>query len=80
MANNDKSGANRPTHSHTPIEYLTRKDVSKLLNASLPTVDRWAAIGMLKSYRIGNFVRFKRHEIDAALTLIPAKNKGVTHD
>jgi excisionase family DNA binding protein len=59
-----------------PIEYLTRKEVAKVLNISLVTADKWAAIGLLKSYRLASRIYFKRHEIDAAMSLIPSKKGG----
>jgi excisionase family DNA binding protein len=48
-------------------EYLTRKEVSELLKVSLVTLNYWCKNGLLRSYRIGNRVRFKSAEIEAAL-------------
>ncbi|MEO1517678.1 MAG: helix-turn-helix domain-containing protein [Bacteroidota bacterium] len=56
--------------SKTPPEYLTRKDVAKLLSISLVTLNDWRKKGILKAYKIGNRVYFKRKEIEAAMTEI----------
>lgn len=44
-------------------EYLTRKDASAMLGVSLVTIHDWCNKGILKPYRIGNMVRFKRADI-----------------
>jgi excisionase family DNA binding protein len=72
-----KDGSKSPVaKSHTPIILLTRKEVGKMLNVSLVTLDKWIAIGIIKAYRIGTNVRFKPSEIEDALTLIPSKKGG----
>ena len=58
-------------------EYLTRKDVSELLQISLMTVDNWTLTGVLKAYRLGRRVYFKRSEIEASLIAITPKRGGV---
>lgn len=50
-----------------PTEYLTRKEVVKMLNINMGTLDNWTKQGKLKSYRIGARVYYKRHEIDESL-------------
>lgn len=42
---------------------LTRKEVAKFLSVSLVTLHRWNKNGILKSYRLGNEVRYKKHDI-----------------
>lgn len=49
-------------------EYLTRGQVSKHLQISLPTLHNYVKLGLIKSYRIGGKVRFKLKEVDQALT------------
>lgn len=44
-------------------EYLTRKDVSRLLRVSLVTVDDWADRGLLRRLRIGSRTRFASAEV-----------------
>jgi excisionase family DNA binding protein len=65
-----------PTTNQLPTDYLTRKQVKDLLHISIVTVDDWTQRGILKAYRLGNRIYFKREEIEAAMIQIPA-NKGV---
>ncbi|QLG44585.1 helix-turn-helix domain-containing protein [Costertonia aggregata] len=48
-------------------EYLTRKEASILLGVSLVTIHVWCKKDILKPYKIGNRIRFKREEIEATL-------------
>lgn len=50
-----------------PTEYLTRKEVVKMLNINMGTLDNWTKQGKLKSYTIGARVYYKRHEVDESL-------------
>ena len=52
---------------------LTRKEVAKMLNISLPTLWAWTNKGILISYRIGNKIRYKENEVLEALQCINAK-------
>ena len=63
--NGDKSKIKSPTEN---IQYLTRGEVSKYLQISLPTLHSYVKQGLIKSYRIGGKVRFKQEEVDQALT------------
>lgn len=56
-------------------EYLTRKEVAKILKVSLVTLSDWNKKGVLKPYRLGNLIRYKREEIDQALISIHSKTK-----
>ena len=56
-------------------EYLTRKEVAKILKVSLVTLSDWNKKGVLKPYRLGNLIRYKRAEIDQALISIYSKTK-----
>lgn len=47
--------------------YLTRHEVCKLLKISLPTLHRYTRDSILKSYRIGGKVRYKREEVENSL-------------
>jgi hypothetical protein len=47
--------------------YITREQVSTLLQISLPTVDTWTKKGILIAYRIECTKRYKKSEVDAAL-------------
>jgi excisionase family DNA binding protein len=54
-------------------EYLTRKEVAIILKVSLVTLSDWNKKGVLKPYRLGNLIRYKRTEIDQALIAINSK-------
>ena len=56
-------------------EYLTRKEVAAILKVSLVTLSDWNKKGVLKPYRLGNLIRYKREEIDQALKVIYAKKQ-----
>lgn len=47
--------------------YLTRNEVCKILQISLPTLSDWAKQGYIKSHRIGSRILFKAEEVDASL-------------
>ena len=51
----------------TPPEYITRKEAAKILKVSLVTIHDWNKKGVLKPYRLGNLIRYKRIELDKAL-------------
>jgi excisionase family DNA binding protein len=50
-----------------PTEYLTRKEVAKMLKCDLSTIHNWTTQGKLIPYGIGNRVYYKRSEVEAAL-------------
>jgi excisionase family DNA binding protein len=67
-------------------DYLTRLEVSSLFKISLVTVYQWTQSGVLRAYRLGSRVYFKRSEIEASLTVIEPKratakplHKGVSN-
>jgi len=47
--------------------YITRKEAATILGVTIGTINTWCKKGVLKPYRIGNRVRFKRKEIEQAL-------------
>ena len=51
------------TASTNDESLLTRQEVADLLKVSLVTVWSWTGKGILKSYRIGNKIRYKKSEI-----------------
>ena len=53
-----------------PTQWITRKEVGEILSISLVTVDDWSKRNILTAYRIGNKKRFKRTEVENALTKI----------
>lgn len=55
------------THSKANTEYLTRKEVGAFLKITMPTLLDWSNKNILKAYRIGNRVLFKKEEIENVL-------------
>lgn len=52
------------------VEYLTKKEVAKILKISVVTVDDWRRKRIIQAYRVGNRIRFKSDEIEMALIKI----------
>lgn len=48
-------------------EYLSRKEVSKLLKVSIVTLHDWTKHGFIPSYKIGNRVLYKPKEVEEAV-------------
>lgn len=51
-------------------EYLTRQELADIFKVTLPTISDWCKKGILKHYRLGNLVRFKKSEVEEALKKI----------
>ena len=49
--------------------FMTREEVAEFLKISLPTLWAWTKNGVLKSYTIGNKVRYIQSEVIAAAKL-----------
>ncbi|GGK15996.1 hypothetical protein GCM10007962_07900 [Yeosuana aromativorans] len=58
-----------------PAEYLTRQEVATILKVSLVTLTDWNKKGVLKPYRLGNLIRYKRAELEEALISINNKKQ-----
>jgi excisionase family DNA binding protein len=56
-----------------PEEYLTRQELAGIFKVTLPTISDWSKKGILKPYRLGNLVRFKKSEVEQALQTINPK-------
>ncbi|WP_282142618.1 helix-turn-helix domain-containing protein [Cellulophaga baltica] len=50
-----------------PTEYLTRNDVSKMLQIDLSSVHNWTKKGTLTAYQISGRIYFKRIEVENAI-------------
>ena len=50
-----------------PKTYLSRAGVSKMLNVSLVTLNKWNKIGKLKAVGIGGRVLYRQADIDNAI-------------
>ena len=51
----------------TPVEYLTRQEVSKMLKVDLSTVHNWTKKDILKASQCGGRVYYKRTEVENAI-------------
>ena len=56
---------------NTEEEFLTRIETARILRISLPTLRSWTVSGRLKSYRISSRIRYRKTEVENALTEIP---------
>lgn len=54
-------------------EWLTAKETEKILKVSNVTVWTWTNKGILKSYKVGNRIRYRKDEVLKALIKIEAK-------
>jgi excisionase family DNA binding protein len=50
--------------SNSEADYLTRIETARLLRVTLPTLTDWTKRGILKSYRMGTRIRYKRSEVN----------------
>lgn len=57
----------KPTH---PAQFITRAATAALLNISLVSLNSYSKRSILKSYRIGNRVLYKKSEVEEAVTLV----------
>ena len=51
----------------TPTQYLTRKQVAKMLDINLTTLNNWTKKRILTSYAIQGRVYYKRDEVEKAI-------------
>ena len=61
-----------PQKEKTQSDYLSRKEVAKLLKITLPTLHDWTKVGILKSYKIGTRVLYKENEVKETLEKVPS--------
>lgn len=54
-------------------QILTRHEAAKILNVSLPTLHAYTKRGLIKTFRLGNAVRYKLSDLEAALVEIKVK-------
>jgi len=57
----------------TPTQYLTRKQVAKMLDINLTTLNNWTNRGALTSYGIQGRVYYKRDEVERAFIKLKQK-------
>lgn len=69
--------AREPKDKPLPVdELLTRKAAAQLLGVSLPTLHEYAQRGIVKAYRLGSRVRYKRAELVDALQAVRSAKHG----
>lgn len=56
-------------------QLMTRQEVADHYQVSLVTIHDWLNKGWLMSYRIGNKVQFKRHEVEGAMVEIQRRRR-----
>jgi len=56
-----------PPSPPVQIEFLTRKEVCKLLQVSPVTLNEWTKTGIIKGYRLNSRIRYKRADIENSL-------------
>lgn len=56
-----------PKNENNQSDYLSRKEVAKLLRITLPTLHDWTKLGYLKAYKMGSRVLYKPSEVSDAL-------------
>ena len=59
----------------TDDKFLTRKETSKKLNISLPTLHSYTQKGILKGYKVGVRVLYKQSEVEASAIAINYASK-----
>lgn len=58
------------TEAQKPTEYLTVNQTAALIGVSTVTIRSYAKQGILTKYMIGRRIRYKRHEVEAAILQI----------
>ena len=53
-----------------PMDFLTRNEVSQILRVSTNTVDKFTRLGILPGYKINSRIRYKRAEVEQALSQV----------
>lgn len=67
-----KLNLSTPLSQQISSDYVSRKEVSKLLKITLPTLHDWTKQGILKSYKIGTRVLYKESEVKETLEKVPS--------
>ncbi|NCA75051.1 MAG: DNA-binding protein [Alphaproteobacteria bacterium] len=62
-----KFKSTNPSPQQTTSEYLSRKEVCKLLKISMATLHYYTKDGILQGYRIGGRVLYKLSEVETAV-------------
>lgn len=54
-------------------DFVSRKEVAAIFKISIVTAHEWSNKGILRTYKIGNRIFYKRSEIESALTEITTR-------
>ena len=71
-----------PKNENIQSDYLSRKEVAKLLKITLPTLHDWTKLGYLRAYKMGTRVLYKESEIIQSLEKVQSfkyKKGGFSH-
>ena len=60
-----------------PNDYLSRQDIATLFQVTVTTVHDWTRKGILKAYKVGNRVYFKRAEVEQSFTRIGERRNAI---
>lgn len=55
---------------------LDRNEAARFLGITLPTLHKYTKNGILKGYRLGTMVRYKRSELLSSLEAMQSNKKG----
>ncbi|MFC4686575.1 helix-turn-helix domain-containing protein [Epilithonimonas pallida] len=78
IQNNDSSTSEKLDTSFTTIEdkFLTREDVSQMLNVSMQTLNNWQKKQILIPLKIGKRVLYKPEDVEKALQKQESNSKN----
>lgn len=61
----------QPGLAKDSLKLLTRKETSKILNISLPTIKKYSDLGILKQCRVGRRILYSEEDILESLKRVP---------
>jgi len=64
LIENKVAQKNHEPQKQNQSKFISRKEVAKLLQISLPTLNDWTKSGLLNSYQIGTRVLYKLEEVE----------------
>lgn len=56
-------------------DYMTRKEIAALFKISITTTHYWTRNRILKAYKVGHRVYFKRNEVEETLVKLGSREK-----
>lgn len=67
-SSNEKVSNNKKLSIESEESFLTRQQAADYLQMSLPTLHQYTKNGWITSYRIGNKIRYRKADLETALT------------